>query len=313
MKFDDHLAQYLYENKSLKLQAIGTFTLDGKVSLPHAQEKEIYYPIEGLAFNYNPKEVLDESLIVFLVKRLGKIQPLVRSDLDSYLSNIKQFINLGKPYTIEGIGTLSKNNNGLYEFTPGNFLPAKEELNPRRENAEHNYPVSSKTSAAKVFIIILIILASLAALGGIGWGISTLMSKKMSDNNDQQEQQGQADTLLNKEEPAVTDTAPKPTEKPADTAANQSAVGAAEATSNAPDTEHYKLIFELTKSRNRAVSRTTKLTDVYHMRSFYDSLSDANGKTYRLFVPAHIRAQDTVHYKDSLKRFFGKPIVVEKQ
>lgn len=307
MKFDDHLAQYLYENKFLKLQAIGTFTLDGKVSLPHAQEKEIYYPIEGLSFTYNPKEILDEPLITFLVKRLGKIQPLVRSDLDSYLSNIKQFINLGKPYTIEGIGTLNKNNKGLYEFTPGNFLPAKEELNPRRENAEHNYPVSSKTSAGKVFIIILIVLASLAALGGIGWGISALLSKNLDTNNEQQEQQGAVDTLT-KPEPTIqqpiTSPAPEQTLTPADTIANINV--------STSDTVHYKMIFEYTKSRVRAITRTATLMNVHHKFSQFDSLANGNVITYRLFVPLTISTKDTANYKDTLKRFFGKTIIVEK-
>jgi flagellar basal body-associated protein FliL len=307
LKFDDHLAQYLYENKFLKLQGIGTFTLDGKVSLPNASEKEIYYPIEGLAFTYNPKEVLDETVITFLVKRLAKIQPLVRSDLDSYLSNIKQFINLGKPYTIEGIGTLSKNNKGLYEFTPGNFLPAKEELNPRRENAEHNYPVSSNTSAGKVFIIILIVLASLAALGGIGWGISTLLSKKIEANNEVQEQQGQLDTLPQQAAAAsqpVRDTTPQQSTKPIDTLATTAAA--------ATDSQQYRMIFEYTKSRARALSRTATLTNVHHKLSRFDSIANANGVTYRLFVPLTILPQDTASHKRSLKIFFGRDVIVEK-
>ena len=81
MKFDDLLAQYLYEKKSLQLQGIGTFQLDGAVVLPQPQDKEIYYPIEGLHFTFSPKDQTNEDLITFLVKKLGKIQPLVRSDL----------------------------------------------------------------------------------------------------------------------------------------------------------------------------------------------------------------------------------------
>ena len=108
MKFDVQLASYLYENKTLRLEGIGTFTLDSKVSVPHEQEKEIFYPIEGLSFTYNPKSTSEEEVIFYLVKKLHKIEPLIRSDLESYLSNIRQFLNLGKPYTIEGVGTLNK-------------------------------------------------------------------------------------------------------------------------------------------------------------------------------------------------------------
>jgi hypothetical protein len=305
VKFDDQLAQYLYENKFLKLQGIGTFTLDNKVSIPSGQEKEIYYPIEGLAFTYNPKEILDETLVTFLVKRLGKIQPLVRSDLDSYLSNIKQFLNLGKPYTIEGVGTLNKNNQGTFEFTPGNFLPVKEELNPKRENADHNYPASSSNRAGKVFAVILIILASLAALGGIGWGISTLLSKRSAENNEQVVQE-QTDSTSHQQ--AVSGTTTK------DTAASATPATVQATTPTSPtDTVRYKMIFEITPNIARALRRTEQLTTVYHLRARYDTTGSGQSLRYRMYVPVKIRPADTLHYKDSLYRFFGRKIYVVKQ
>jgi len=305
VKFDDQLAQYLYENKFLKLQGIGTFTLDNHVSIPSGQEKEIYYPIEGLAFTYNPKEILDEELVTFLVKRLGKIQPLVRSDLDSYLSNIKQFINLGKPYTIEGVGTLNKNNQGTYEFTPGNFLPAKEELNPKREHAEHHYHhTQSSNSVGKVVAVILVILASLAALGGIGWGISTLLSKRAANNTVVvEQQQGEADTI-------PQETTPITTPVKTDTAVST-------ASSNMPaspsDTVHYKMIFEVTPNIARALKRTGQLTTVYHVHARFDTVGSGEATRYRMFIPVKIKPADTKHYVDSLTRYFGRRIIVEKQ
>jgi hypothetical protein len=305
VKFDDQLAQYLYENKFLKLQGIGTFTLDNKVSIPSGQEKEIYYPIEGLAFTYNPKEVLDETLVTFLVKRLGKIQPLVRSDLDSYLSNIKQFLNLGKPYTIEGVGTLNKNNQGTYEFTPGNFLPAKEELNPKRENADHNYPASSSNRAGKILAVILIILASLAALGGIGWGISTLLSKRSAENTEQQQEP--IDSTAQHESGNNTITAPK------DTATTVRPPVATAITPTSPtDTVRYKMIFEITPNIARAVKRTQQLVTVYHLHARYDTIGSGAALRYRMYLPARIRPADTLHYKDSLYRYFGRKIYVDK-
>ena len=82
MKFDDQLAAYLYDNKTLTLEGIGTFTLDSKISVPREQEKEIYYPIDGLSFTYNPKSISDENLIIYMVKKLHKIEPLIRSTLN---------------------------------------------------------------------------------------------------------------------------------------------------------------------------------------------------------------------------------------
>jgi hypothetical protein len=306
VKFDDQLAAYLYENKTVKLEGIGTFMLDSKVSVPHEQEKEIYYPIEGLSFTYNPKSFTDEDVITFLVKKLHKIEPLIRSDLESYLSNIKQFLNLGKPYTIEGIGTLSKNNQGIYEFTPGNFLPVKEELNPRRENEEHNYPVRSQSSAGRVLVVILVVIAALAALGGIGWGVSNLLTNKQASNENEQ-QQGFADTIPQ----AVADTV-KPgrsASTPKDTLpASPSSV------SNRPgrDSVSYKMVFEVTPSYERAHRRTMQLQS-YNTRSRYDTIHVNDVVKYRLFLPLKIRPADTTHVKDSLSKFLGSRVFIVKQ
>jgi hypothetical protein len=307
VKFDEQLAAYLYETRTLRLEGIGTFTLDSKASVPHAQEKEIYYPIEGLSFTYNPKTDTDEDLISFLVKKLHKIQPLIRSDLESYLSNIKQFINLGKPYTIEGVGTLSKNNQGTYEFTPGNFLPVKEELNPKRENEEHNYPVRSQSSAGKIFVIILIVVAALAALGGIGWGVSHLLTSRKTVT---EEQQGVVDTLTQQPVETATGNVPSATVTKPSSSVSENAATISQPTSS--DSVQYKMVFELTKSKARADKRTTQLHN-YHSYTHYDSIRIHDSLWYRLFLPVKIRPADTVRMKDSLSIFFGHRIRVVKQ
>lgn len=294
VKFDDLLAQYLYENKALKLQGIGTFTLDEKVALPSPTEKEIYYPIDGLSFIYNPKIETDEALITFLVKKLAKIQPLVRSDLDSYLSNMKQFINIGKPYTIEGIGTLNKNNQGTYEFTPGNFLPVKEELNPRRENPDHNYHLESKgSSAGRMVAVILIVLASLAALGGIGWGLYTLFEKQ--DNTTQN----------------VLDTDSLETSITPDTT-NPQTIAPVTSQPTADEEVPYKLIFEITRNKERAIKRTAQL-NVLKIKAAYDTATIGDTLRYRLYTTMPLKAADTIRVKDSLRRFFNKSIILDRQ
>jgi hypothetical protein len=299
VKFDDQLAAYLYEKKTLRLEGIGTFTLDSKVSVPNEQEKEIYYPIDGLSFIYNPKDTTDEDVILYLVRKLHKIQPLIRSDLESYLSNIKQFINLGKPYTIEGIGTLSKNNQGTYEFTPGNFLPVKEELNPKRENAEHNYPVRSQSNAGRIFVVILIAIAALAALGGIGWGVSNLLSNRHASTENEQ-QLGSIDTIP----PAGIDTTPLPA-RPGENAKSLTT------TSASNDSVSYKMIFEVTTLKESARKRTMQLKS-YNTRSKYDTMHVGDVVRYRLFIPVKIRPSDTTRVKDSLNTFLGSKIFIEK-
>lgn len=301
MKFDDQLAAFLYENKTLKLEGIGTFTLDSKVSVPGLQDKEVYFPIDGLSFVYNPKSATDEGVIAYLVKSLHKIEPLIRSDLESYLSNIKQFLNLGKPYTIAGVGTLNKNNQGSYEFTPGNFLPVKEELNPKRENAEHNYPVRSQSNSGRVFFIILIVIAALAALGGIGWGISNLISGRQPQADEEYLPAGTSDTLPTQDTTSVT--------KPPTI---QALPQAAEPIAETGDSVRYKMVFETTRSKQRAIARITQL-NTYGHHSRYDSISINDSVWYRLFLPVRARAADTLRIKDSLTTFLGKRVRIMEQ
>lgn len=310
VKFDDHLAAYLYENKSLKLEGLGTFTLDDQARVPGEQEKEVYYPIEGLAFNFNPRSATEESIITFLVKRLGKIEPLIRSDLEFYLSNIKQLLNIGKPYTIEGIGTLSKNNQGIYEFTPGNFLPVKEELHPKRENADHNYPVRSKSSAGRIFVIVLIVIIALSALGGISWGVFNFV-KNQPTPDEVTQQQGESDTIIQETDSVQTKTN---SENPLKSS-NNTSPPAVTTKPVAGDTGSvtYKMIFEVTKSKERAYSRTAQLNEL-HSPTQYDSIPINDSISYyRLFLMMKIPPADTSHVKDSLRIFFGKRIFIEKQ
>ena len=300
MKFDDLLAQYLYENKTLQLQGIGTFKLDGAIVLPSPQDKEIFYPIEGLNFIYSPKDQTNEDLIIFLVKKLGKIQPLVRSDLESYLSNIKQFINIGKPYTIEGIGTLNKNNQGTYEFTPGTFLPAKEELSPHRDNPEHMHRQKAKKSESnRSATIILMIIAVVAFFGAAIWGITYLMNK----NKDEEISQVIEDssTLNN-------------VALPPDTLQNTTTQQSTTETSllNNSVSYDYKMIFDITKSKERVFARSARLTkDGVAFK--IDTLRINDTLNYRMYISRKLMTTDTLAVRDSLRKFFLKPIIIERK
>ena len=300
MKFDDLLAQYLYENKTLQLQGIGTFKLDGAIVLPSPQDKEIFYPIEGLNFIYSPKDQTNEDLIIFLVKKLGKIQPLVRSDLESYLSNIKQFINIGKPYTIEGIGTLNKNNQGTYEFTPGTFLPAKEELSPHRDNPEHMHRQKAKKSESnRSATIILMIIAVVAFFGAAIWGITYLMNKNKGEEISQVIED--SSTLNNVALPP--DTLQNTTTQQSTTETSQL---------NNSVAYDYKMIFDITKSKERVFARSARLTkDGVAFK--IDTLRINDTINYRMYISRKLMTTDTLAVRDSLRKFFLKSIIIERK
>jgi hypothetical protein len=153
VKLDPLLSQYLYNNKQLNLQGIGSFTMDQGFALPAPIEnkKNEAVRLEGISFTYNINEQEDAGLIEYIIKETGKIKPLASADLDSYLSVARQFINIGKPFYIEGIGTINKSKDGTYDFTAGNFVaPRLEEhaLKPNRQLAEREQVAPSYNSAS---------------------------------------------------------------------------------------------------------------------------------------------------------------------
>ncbi|MBL0146412.1 MAG: hypothetical protein IPP48_12370 [Chitinophagaceae bacterium] len=125
MKIEQLLAQHLYQAKELTLQGVGKFTLTDDFVLPAENDKDFVMPANAISFEYNNKATEDDALIKYIVEHTRKIKPLASADLDSYLTLCKQFLNIGKPFVIEGIGTLEKSQPGEFHFTAGQFVHTK--------------------------------------------------------------------------------------------------------------------------------------------------------------------------------------------
>lgn len=149
MKLDQLIVQYLYKNKSVSLQEIGTYTLSPDVVIPLESEKDFNLPENAISYVYNLKTKPDEGLIDFIVQQTRKIKPLAASDLESYSNLNKQFLNIGKPLIIEGLGTLQKNQEGIYEFSQSHFFNTKTSAQPVEIKEKQNEEVSFSTSTKK--------------------------------------------------------------------------------------------------------------------------------------------------------------------
>ena len=147
MKIEQLIVQYLYLNKQVTLQGIGTFRLDPSVILPapNEKEKDFTMPENAVEFEYNLKAGEDEGLVKYIVQHTRKILPLASSDLESYSMLAKQFLNIGKPLVIEGVGTVQKSQQGNYQFIPGVFITPKISDIPKQEREERDETVSFET------------------------------------------------------------------------------------------------------------------------------------------------------------------------
>ncbi len=125
LKIAPLLAQYLYIHKRIDLPGFGTFLLDPSVIIESENNKQSKpFELEGVSFENNPSVKETADLINFISAQTGKIKALATADLESHLELALQFLNIGKPFLLEGIGSLVKAKPGEFTFTSGQAIPA---------------------------------------------------------------------------------------------------------------------------------------------------------------------------------------------
>lgn len=303
MKLSILLAQYFYQHRQLNLPTIGSFTLDAAVTVPDQHDKNFREFLQYVQFKQQPIAKADDSLIDYIRAHTGKIRPLAESDLESYLADGKLLLNIGKPFHIEGIGTLSKNKLGIYEFTPGE--PNLERIETVAEPKETDRQAVNKKKSAfdesysrieahhtrrKGLLAATLIVIALAV---IVWGGYMLYN----NNNSGQElttppQQVAADTTI-----PVPDSA---TQAPANVTPPASASGIPPGS--------YKFIFETTTKKARAFKRHAFLLPL----NKDIKLETKDSITYHISIVLPATPADTLRLKDSLNAWYygTRPIKV---
>ncbi|MBN8667674.1 MAG: hypothetical protein J0M30_09235 [Chitinophagales bacterium] len=126
MKLSPLLTQYLMSNQQLSLVGIGRFVTE-------SQSRADGSPDLNIRFTGNKAEKMDEGLVNFVARETGKMKSLAEADLVSYIDQMKEFLNIGKPFFLEGIGTLTPLKEGVMEFTAGLIQTEKSKEFPLSE------------------------------------------------------------------------------------------------------------------------------------------------------------------------------------
>ena len=296
MKLDHLLSQFLYQHKQLVLPGIGTFTLDSSVVVP-ADSDKYRTPANGIHFSNKSAPNFDPELVKYIHTHTGKMMPLAQSDLESYISLGHQFLNIGKPLFIEGIGTLVKVNSGLFDFMPGEFVTQKLEDN-RDVNRKSSFDDESKrepesNGTRNIFVAAAII----GTLALVAWGAWYLYQKNVTSPVSPAEQQVVADSavILPPDSTAAQAYSPDSSLLKTDSAL---------ATSTAPGT--YKFILE-TAGKKRALRRYTQLKEFENkiQMETTDSIS------FKLYFELKALPSDTTRIRDSLSRYYQNKVRVE--
>ena len=289
MKLTSLLAQYLYTNHRLDLPGIGTFLLDPSTISALDNSKQKSTVLSGVSFEYNPSVKESPELIAFISSQSGKMKALASADLESFVQQAQQFLNIGKPFEIEGIGTLVKKQKGEFVFTPLSVPTEKLREHKTKEPA----PVTLEESSAQYESFLgsqkvnvgwrrpVIALLILVGAGLAIWGGYTISRKAATADVTEV-----VDTthVITPKDTAVIAAVPEPA-KPAD----------------------YKYILQISK-RNTAMRRYKQLKE-----NMWDvGMETKDSIDFKLFMKLPIRS-DTTHVVDSLTALTGKRVYIEYQ
>lgn len=296
MKIEQVLVHYLLKTKHLTLQGIGTFHLDASIPDSADPDKPVFIPENAVSFHYDPKVTEDEGLIDFIVENTNKIKPLAASDLDSYLSLSRQFLNIGKQMILPNIGTLEKLNSGELAFKPGQLIAQKIEPNKVKieetegvepeEKLFNDYQKARKNNnAGKLFLILLI----LVVLGFIGWAVWHFGFAK-KDNTENLTSTEQIVPL--QDSSAKTDSAATPNDT----------------TQNAADSITFNIVIREYYTHGAAKFRYDKLKTNHPTVILYTN----DSVKFKIAEPYKLPLSDTTRILDSLKRYYSSPYIEVK-
>lgn len=300
MKIEQLLVQHLYNSKQVSLQGIGILKLKYDAVLHTENDKDFSMPADAFSFEYNLKANEDAALVDYIVQHTNKIKPLASSDLDSYAILAKQFLNLGKPFVIEGVGTLQKNQRGIYEFMPGQFVSPKIDDIPKQFKEKKEEPVSfeseTTTNNSSRNLTIFLSVAGATLVGLVLYYFIVLKPTEPSNIVE--------DTII-KKLPANADIIKNDTlDKSIIDSSNKITMATPENIKT--DGSSFTIVLKEYSSQSGAQKAFNRLTSYGHKLEIIkvDSLR------YKLVMPFTVPLSDTLRVKDSIKTFFGgKPYI----
>ena len=275
-RYDAYITEYLIANKEVDLEKIGSL----KLTTDHPDSAEA----GSVSFVYDRKIATSPGLIDFITERSGKLRSLIESDLESHFTQVREFLNIGKPFEVLNAGLIKCNVRQEYEF-----MPYPHSGKAQKSRSQPSKPTTRRRAGSGVQVLTFLIV--LAIIGGLGW---------------------QAYVYYMKPKPASVPTAETDstsTDSSASIAAPDS-LAATNATYGPNDSVDARFIFETTDLRLRAKTRTAQLIS-FGNKAAYDSFMNGNKRFYSLFIYKKTRIADTLAVKDSIQKFLQRNIRVE--
>jgi hypothetical protein len=300
MKIDQLIVQYLYQNKKVILQDIGTFSVAEDIIIPTDIEKDTVLPENAFQFKYDPKAGVDEGLINYIIENTRKIRPLATSDLESFVILNKQFLNIGKPLVLEGLGTLQKVNDGSYTFSQSNTSHVVLKEAPKVVTEKLIEKISFATPDKQVSEgkgkWLLYGLFGFLLVGGAGATGYYFITKEKSKTDD-------TAVVANKENAKTEKTDTNTT----DTTTKLNPVSSVTTVVNTRDSNAFYIVIKEYQDLFMAKKRLEKLVSYGNKLV----LTTKDSITYKMKMPFKLPLSDTLRVRDSLNLFFQAKTYVE--
>jgi hypothetical protein len=342
LKLPQLLSQYLYQTRKLDLPGIGSFTLDAEAVIPQETDKIGQMPATGIQFKNVTIVTADDALINFIKEHTGKMKSLSASDLDFFLTTGRQLLNIGKPFYLEGIGTLVKNKDGRLDFTPGEYMIARIDTpghsghsgHAGHQGTERNVTDEgprereTRSSTDRQILLLIGIVVGLLIIGGGGYYLykrnsfsepttekqAVVIPDTTSARQDTTAVKPDAATAAN---PSASDTVagskaipPQSTKAagPAPAVPTPSVTTPAAATVNVPVPSGailYHFVILSTDNKHHALRRYNQLLG-YQLNIKMDQ---KDSTWFKLYFPIAALTRDTTYIKDSLSDTYAAPKV----
>lgn len=269
--------------------------MDSSITIPDPSDKNYSDITEHITFTQQPVSHADDAFIDFIRTETGKIRPLAESDLDSFLSDGKILLNIGKPFHIEGIGHLQKNRSGSYDFTPA-AATLQKPATAAASNESHEEPAKSRSfysdetggsAGTRKTLAIAGVLAGVILVVWLGYVLYNRHTTAPKANADSvtvaPDENNKANTILD---------------------SVQNKIDSVRASSNNSNTtnQSYRFVIEKGVSKNRAYRRYNQIKE-----SMADVRMETRDSTfYSLYFLLPAQPADTARIRDSLKIWYGR-------
>ncbi len=311
MKVSQLLFPYLLQHKTLHIQGLGTLSFEGQPVSPEKGKDEITFPNDSVKFKADKKAILDPEFIVFISKETGKIKPLATADLESFIENGKQLLNISKPFILDGIGLLQQNIQHQLEFVQDTIADGiTKETGSRKLRAQEEgmqfdddylHPSDNKGKAkGSNAVVLMLMIAGLGLIGYVAYFFYTKSSETIES-----EAPIQAKQLVLSSPPEDT-TSRELTDTSASSNTSKAIVDSTVKILPNLSVQGFKVVLEIANQK-RAMKRFADLKEWGHkvVMTTSDSIE------YKIMIPVIAPLSDTTRYRDSLTHFFGKKVWIE--